>query len=94
METMTLDFGTTAAETARVAAAVRDDQLSGPTPCTELPVGAVLHHLLTLSIAFAGAARKEPQGPGPEPDAAQLPADWREQLPRHLDAAATSTSTA
>lgn len=86
MQTTTLDLGPTAAEVARIVAAVRDDQLSGPTPCTELPVAAVLHHLLTLSVAFAGAARKEPQGPGPEPDAAQLPRDWREQLPWQLDA--------
>jgi uncharacterized protein (TIGR03086 family) len=90
METTTLDLEPTTVEAARIAAAVRDDQLSGPTPCTDLPVGAVLHHLLTLSIAFTGAARKEPQGPGPEPDADQLPADWREQLPRHLDVLAAA----
>jgi uncharacterized protein (TIGR03086 family) len=90
METTTLDLGPTTTEAARIAAAVRDGQLSGPTPCTDLSVAAVLHHLLTLSIAFAGAARKEPQGPGPQPDAAQLPADWREQLPRHLDALAAA----
>lgn len=88
METMTLDLGPSAAETARMVAGVRDDQLSGPSPCTDLPVAAVLHHLLTLSLAFTGAAMKEPQGPGPQPDADQLPPDWREQLPRHLEALA------
>lgn len=90
MQTTTLDLGPVAAETARIVTAISDEQLPGPTPCTDLPVAAVLHHLLTLSIAFRGAAEKEPQGPGPQPDAAQLPPDWREQLPRHLDVLATA----
>ncbi len=93
METTTLDLGPVAAETARIVAAVRDDQLPGPTPCADLPVAAVLHHLLTLAIAFRGAAEKEPQGPGPQPDAAQLAQDWREQLPRHLGALAAAWRT-
>ncbi|TKJ27861.1 TIGR03086 family metal-binding protein [Blastococcus sp. CCUG 61487] len=88
METTTLDLAPTAAEVTRVLTGARDDQLSGPTPCTDLSVAAVLHHLLTLSVAFGGAARKEPQGPGPQPDAESLPPDWREQLPRQLDALA------
>jgi uncharacterized protein (TIGR03086 family) len=90
MTTMTLDLGPVAAETARIVTGIREDQLSGPTPCTDLPVAAVLHHLLTLSIAFRGAAEKVPQGPGPEPDATRLPPHWRERLPRHLDALATA----
>lgn len=90
MQTTTFDLGPVTAETARITDAVREEQLSGPTPCAELPVAAVLHHLLTLSIAFHGAAQKEPQPPGPQPDATQLPPDWREQLPRHLDALAAA----
>jgi uncharacterized protein (TIGR03086 family) len=90
METTTSDLAPAAAETARIVAAVRDHQLSGPTPCTELSVAAVLHHLLTLAVAFRGAAAKEPQGPGPEPDAAALPPDWRLQLPRELAALAAA----
>jgi uncharacterized protein (TIGR03086 family) len=75
---------------ARIAAGVHDDQLTGPTPCTDLSVAAVLHHLVTLTLAFRGAADREPQGPGPMPDADQLPADWRERLPRQLDALAVA----
>ena len=87
---MTPDLGPTAASVSRVVTAVRDDQLTEPTPCTELSVAALLHHLGTLSVAFRGAAAKEPQGPGPQPDAAGLGADWRTTLPARLDALAAA----
>lgn len=74
----------------RIVAGVRDDQLSGPTPCADLSVAAVLYHLVTLTSAFRGAAEREGQGPGPYPDATQLPDDWRERLPRQLDALAAA----
>ena len=49
----------------------------------------LLAHLLGLSVAFADAAAKV-DGPttrtAPSPDALDLPADWREQLPARLDA--------
>jgi uncharacterized protein (TIGR03086 family) len=74
----------------RIVAGVRDDQLTGRTPCTDLPVAALLHHLGTLSVAFRGAAERKDQGPGPMPDAMQLPPDWRERLPEQLDALAAA----
>src|SRR4051794_28211323 len=86
METTTLDLRPPAAEVARIAAGVRDDQLTDPTPCADVTVGALLHHLTTLTLAFRGAAEKVPQGPGPYPDADALPGDWRERVPAQLDA--------
>lgn len=90
MQTMTFDLAPQAAEVARIVAGVRDDQLTGPTPCADLPVAAVLHHLSTLAVAFRGAAERQPQGPGPMPDADQLPPDWRQRLPEQLEALAAA----
>ena len=84
MQTTTLDLGPQTVEVARIAAGVRDDQLSHPTPCTELDVAAVLDHLVGLTIAFREAAAKVPQPPGPVPDAAHLADDWRTRLPQQL----------
>ena len=39
-------------------AGVRDDQLTGPTPCTGTSVAAMLDHLLGLTTAFRMAAKK------------------------------------
>jgi len=86
----TPDLTPAAAEVARIVAGVREDQLTDPTPCADLPVAAVLHHLSTLSVAFRGAADKVPQPPGPYPDADCLPPDWRERLPEQLDALAVA----
>jgi uncharacterized protein (TIGR03086 family) len=86
----TIDLTPQTAEVARVIAGVRDDQLTGPTPCEGLPVAALLHHIGTLSVAFAGAAGHVDQPPGPYPDPAQLPADWRTTIPAQLDALAAA----
>lgn len=90
MQTTTLDLGPQTAEVARIVAGVRDDQLCHPTPCADLNLAAVLHHLVTLTAAFRDAAAKAPQPPAPEPDAAALPGDWRERLPQQLDALAAA----
>ena len=42
MQTTTPDLAPAAAEVARVVAAVRDDQLTGPTPCVGTSVAAML----------------------------------------------------
>ncbi|MCW2635016.1 MAG: hypothetical protein JWQ99_1383 [Blastococcus sp.] len=86
--TTSIDFGPQADEVKRVIAGVRDAQLTAPTPCDGLPVAALLHHLDTLTVAFRGAAGKEAQPPGPQPDAAHLAADWRTSIPAQLDALA------
>jgi uncharacterized protein (TIGR03086 family) len=75
--------------------AVGDDQLRGETPCPGTSVGDLLDHVQTLSKAFAAAARKDtagPVGPPPAPDAANLGADWREQIPRDLEGLRTAWS--
>ena len=83
--TTTLDLASQAAEVARVATAVRDDQLTDPTPCPDMPVAALLDHLVGLTLAFRLAAGKQPQPSAPRAAADALPGDWRERLPRQLD---------
>lgn len=84
--TTALDLGPQAAEVARVVAAVRDDQLTDPTPCDGTSVAAMLDHLVGLTLAFRRGAEKTPQDGGPSADADHLPADWRDRLPAQLDA--------
>ena len=83
---MTTDLAPTAAVVTRVISAVRDDQLSDPTPCAGTSVAAMLDHFVGLTVAFRLGAEKQPQDGGPRADADQLPADWRDRLPRQLDA--------
>ena len=85
MTTTTLDLAPQAAEVARLAAGVRDDQLASPTPCADTPVAALLDHLVGLTLAFRLAAEKRPEPPPPPASAGALAADWRERLPRQLD---------
>jgi uncharacterized protein (TIGR03086 family) len=83
---MTPDLAPAAAEVARVVTAVRDDQLTDPTPCDGTSVAGMLDHLAGLTLALRMAAEKTPMQGAPRADAAQLPADWRERLPQQLDA--------
>jgi uncharacterized protein (TIGR03086 family) len=66
---------------------ISDDQLGLPTPCPSYRVGDLLDHICTFTVKFAEAARKDldqlQDAPGPG-DAARLPADWRERIPRNL----------
>ncbi|WP_342673034.1 maleylpyruvate isomerase N-terminal domain-containing protein [Glycomyces arizonensis] len=61
--------------------------LSGPTPCEEYTVGAMLNHALGLAGAFTSAAQKErsplTDAPPPAPAPEVMP-EWRTQLPRRL----------
>jgi uncharacterized protein (TIGR03086 family) len=83
---MTTDLAPTAAEVARVISGVRDDQLTDPTPCAGTSVAGMLDHFVGLTVAFRLGAEKQPQSGGPRADADQLAADWRQRLPRQLDA--------
>jgi uncharacterized protein (TIGR03086 family) len=71
----------------RTVDAIGDDQLDRPTPC-DVPVAALLVHVLGLTVAFRQSARKirapETDTP-PSLGAVDLPADWRQQLPVLLD---------
>ena len=84
MTTTTLDLAPAAAETARVVAAVRDDQLTAPTPCAGTSVATLLDHLHGLAVGLRLAAEKQPTG-APDPAAEHLPPDWRSRVPRELD---------
>lgn len=82
------DLGPAAAEAARVANGIRDDQLDLPTPCAQWSVSDLLLHFLELTNAFTAAARKAPFPGDGSARPAQLPPDWRSQLERQLDALA------
>ncbi|WP_416983970.1 TIGR03086 family metal-binding protein [Streptomyces sp. T028] len=83
-----LDLGPQTRIVARLAAAVRDEQLADGTPCPAYPVRTMLGHLTGLAAAFRDAARKDL---GPTTDTApteaepRLGPDWRTELPRVLD---------
>src|SRR4051794_41937752 len=90
METKTLDLGPQAAEVARIVAGVREEQLTGPTPCAGTPVAGILDHLAGLTLAFRSAAEKKPLAGGPRASADSLVADWREGIPARLEALAAA----
>lgn len=84
----TVDLQAAARQMATLVAGVDDDQLSGPTPSDDTSVERLLGHVAGLTVAFRLAAEKagdeltqQPPG-GPT----ELPADWRERIPRRLDA--------
>lgn len=87
----TLDLGPAAREVTRLLDGVSGKQLASPTPCEDYSVGALLDHLMGLSLAFTWAAHKTTashtggqEGPG-QPSAEHLDPEWRERLPRRLD---------
>lgn len=87
----TLDLGPAAREVTRLLDGVSDKQLASPTPCEDYSVGALLDHLMGLSLAFTWAAHKTTashtggqEGPG-QPSAVYLDPEWRERLPHRLD---------
>ncbi|KAB2972093.1 TIGR03086 family protein [Streptomyces sp. SS1-1] len=88
MTDTTLDLGPQTRAVARLALAVRDDQLAAPTPCPDLAVRHLLGHLLGLSVAFRDAGRKDLGATtDTSPDAAvpDIGPGWREELPQVLD---------
>jgi uncharacterized protein (TIGR03086 family) len=88
--TTTIDLAPQVTEVARLVAGVREDQLTGPTPCADTPVAALLDHLVGLTLAFRLAAEKRPLPGPPQASADHLPAGWRSVLPRQLDELATA----
>jgi uncharacterized protein (TIGR03086 family) len=71
---------------AAVVGAVRDDQLTAPTPCTESSVGDLLDHVDGLCLAFTMAAQKTAVSGGPRSaaDASRLGDRWRTRIPERL----------
>src|SRR4051794_41985067 len=90
METKTLDLGPQAAEVARIVAGVREEQLTGPTPCAGTPVAGILDHLAGLTLAFRSAAQKQPLAGGPPASADSLVAHRRRVSPGPLQALAAA----
>ncbi|MCX4663074.1 TIGR03086 family metal-binding protein [Streptomyces uncialis] len=82
-----VDLTSQARSVARLAEGVREDQLDAPTPCPDYAVRHLLGHLVSLSVAFRDAARRE-LGPttdtSPGSSLPELPADWRVALPGAL----------
>jgi uncharacterized protein (TIGR03086 family) len=86
-----IDMQPAATRLAGVIAGVSDNDLAKPTPCPDATVGALIDHIRTFSAAFTRSARKEGRvGAPPQADAANLPADWRAQVPAALDALAAA----
>ncbi|MFC3996802.1 TIGR03086 family metal-binding protein [Nocardiopsis sediminis] len=68
-------------------AAVADEQLADPTPCTRYTVGDLIDHVDAASRAFTDVARKhhdETTDTGLGPAAARLGDRWRETVARHV----------
>jgi uncharacterized protein (TIGR03086 family) len=80
-----LDLEPAAREVAGLLDGVTDDRLSAPTPCGDMPVAALLDHLIGLSVAFTEAARKTASGSSaPQSIAEHLDPGWRTVLPQRL----------
>ncbi|MFD7504823.1 TIGR03086 family metal-binding protein [Streptomyces sp. NPDC059850] len=89
-QTSRMDLGPAAARVTALLSGVSDDQLGSPTPCPAYSVGDLLDHFMGLAIGMRQAAEKAPgEDPG-QGRAGRLASDWREELPRRLDAMAAA----
>jgi uncharacterized protein (TIGR03086 family) len=83
----TLDLGPQALIVARVADAVREEQLADATPCPQYAVRHLVGHLVGLSAAFRDAGRKDLGATTDTPPTSGLPdltPGWRAELPELL----------
>ncbi|MET7885936.1 TIGR03086 family metal-binding protein [Streptomyces avermitilis] len=83
-----LDLGPQTRIVARLAEAVREEQLTAATPCPGYAVHHMLGHLLGLTIAFRDAGRKDlgvTTDTSPEAAVPDIGPGWREELPKVLD---------
>jgi uncharacterized protein (TIGR03086 family) len=88
-----IDLGPAASRMSQLIAGISDDRLPGPTPCPDYTLADLLDHVAGLSRAFAAAAAKTPPEGGsqaPSVDGARLSDDWRQRIPRDLDAMAAA----
>ena len=88
----TFDFGPSTSELARLVCGVRDDQLSGRTPCPAYTVADLLDHVGGVALAFRCSATREPlPGDGnPAGDGTRLEDGWRDRIAGDLDALAAA----
>jgi uncharacterized protein (TIGR03086 family) len=76
-----VDLRPTTSALAALVRGVRDDQLTGPTPCPAYSVADLLDHIGGLSVAFAHAARKDDLTPhAPEADGSRLEDSFRDRI--------------
>lgn len=73
-----------------IARNVKPDQLTGPTPCAQFDVRALINHLLFWGPSLAGAARKQevPPPAAKESDVDLTDGDWTTALVAHAARAA------
>ena len=87
-----VDLTPAAQRLADLVARVRDDELSGPTPCPAYTLGDLIEHVGGLALAFRAAAEKDIASPyvngTPSGDASRLQAGWRERISADLAALA------
>ena len=84
--TATIDLEPACRRLAAIVAAVPDDALDRPTPCSAYSVADLLDHISGFLVAFTAAARKAPLDGAPAADGASLAPDWRTRIPRDVDA--------
>jgi uncharacterized protein (TIGR03086 family) len=76
-----VDLRPTTSALAALVRGVRDDQLTGPTPCPAYSVADLLDHIGGLSVAFAHAARKDDlTGHAPSADGSRLEDGFRDRI--------------
>ena len=81
-----VDFRPTTAALAALVRGVRDDQLTGPTPCPAYTVADLLDHIGGLSVAFISAARKDSaEGHAPAAEGSRLEPGFRDRIAAGLD---------
>lgn len=91
---MTLpDLQPAASRMANLIRNVPDDTLGAPTPCPRYTLGDLVDHVGGFARAFTAAATKEVLATGsqaPSGNASRLVDDWRNRIPRDLDAMAAA----
>ena len=76
---------------ARLLEAVPNDSMDAPTPCPNLPLGALIDHVGGFAKVFAASARKEVgelTAQPPDPRADNLEPGWRARMAADLSALA------
>jgi len=81
------DLGPAAGRFATLIQGVRDDQLNGPTPCSDWSLAKLVDHAGGFAIAFANAAVKGfgPLSAVPEDGEPQLESGWRDRIAADLE---------
>ncbi|HYJ66322.1 MAG TPA: TIGR03086 family metal-binding protein [Nocardioidaceae bacterium] len=86
-----MDLQPAARQLAELVNEVPDNHLTAPTPCEQMTMGDLVHHIDGLARAFTAAATKD-LGPetsrAPLSDGSQLGGDWRSRIPDQLEALA------